>query len=247
MTDTAPKKVFHEEMLGFTHIRTFTVNAGSAPEVQDDGLMHVMGLPQDQQRVLILTGGLTPTSIFSRLLGRKSRSFVHHIAMEVKAVDPLFTARERGWTTTASTPSIDLATGFRQFFLSESETGTTLEFIERRDSAEAFRGACDMGGGNESRGPDSRLTSHSARFIWVSESMGADGIKCQAAELTTYQGSQFSCGRVLLPRTLMSLGCSQGHIPVFLANTNIFLPTESLAIMIFPFRATQAFPLVVGV
>ncbi|KAF5611787.1 glu leu phe val dehydrogenase family [Fusarium tjaetaba] len=121
MSDTAPKKVFHEEMLGFTHLRTFTVNAGSAPEGQDDGLMHVMGLPQDEQRVLILTEGLTPASIFSRLL---------------RHVDPIFTAiRERGWTTTANTPSIDLATGFRQFFLAESETGTVLEFVERRDSA----------------------------------------------------------------------------------------------------------------
>ncbi|KAF5591934.1 glu leu phe val dehydrogenase family [Fusarium pseudoanthophilum] len=146
MSDTAPKKAFHEEMLGFTHIRTFTVNAGSAPEVQDDGLMHVMGLPQDQQRVLILTEGLTPTSIFSRLLRRKSRSFVHHIAMEVKAVDPIFTAiRERGWTTTANAPSIDLASGFRQFFLSETETGTTLEFIERRDSVEAVSANNDLG------------------------------------------------------------------------------------------------------
>ncbi|KAG5743139.1 hypothetical protein H9Q70_014150 [Fusarium xylarioides] len=138
MSDTAPKKVFHEQMLGFTHIRTFTVNAGSAPEGQDDGLMHVMGLPQDQQRVLILTEGLSPASIFSKLLRRKLRSHVHHIALEVKAVDPIFTAiRERGWTTTADKPSVDLATGFRQFFLSESETGTILEFIERRDSAKA--------------------------------------------------------------------------------------------------------------
>ncbi|KAG9498438.1 hypothetical protein J7337_009243 [Fusarium musae] len=138
MSDTAPKKVFHEKMLGFTHLRTFTVNAGSAPEGQDDGLMHVMGLPQDQQRVLILTEGLSPASVFSKLLSRKSRSHVHHIAMEVKAVDPIFTAiRDRGWTTTANTPSVDLATGFRQFFLSESETGTVLEFIERRDSAKA--------------------------------------------------------------------------------------------------------------
>ncbi|PNP79501.1 hypothetical protein FNYG_07117 [Fusarium nygamai] len=32
MSDTAPKKVFHEQMLGFMHLRTFTVNAGSAPE-----------------------------------------------------------------------------------------------------------------------------------------------------------------------------------------------------------------------
>lgn len=47
MPDTAPKKVFHEQMLGFMYINTFTVNAGSAPDGLDDGLMHVMGLPQD--------------------------------------------------------------------------------------------------------------------------------------------------------------------------------------------------------
>ncbi|KAF5965922.1 glu leu phe val dehydrogenase family protein [Fusarium bulbicola] len=150
MSDTAPVKVFHEQMLGFTHIRTFNVNAGSAPEGQDDGLMHVMGLPQDQQRVLILTEGLSPASIFSKLLSRKLRSHVHHIALEVKAVDPIFAGiRERGWTTTADKPSVDLATGFRQFFLSENETGTVLEFIERRDLAKTEMSADNDSGSTQ--------------------------------------------------------------------------------------------------
>ncbi|KAF5572123.1 glu leu phe val dehydrogenase family [Fusarium pseudocircinatum] len=37
MPDADQKKFFHEQILSFTHIRTFTVNAGLAPEGQDDG------------------------------------------------------------------------------------------------------------------------------------------------------------------------------------------------------------------
>ncbi|KAG6039018.1 hypothetical protein E4U19_007516 [Claviceps sp. Clav32 group G5] len=67
--DTSKVKIFHERMLGFTHLRTFTVNAGSAPDGQDDGLMHVMGLPNDDQRVNIITEGLNSQS--SMLLARR--------------------------------------------------------------------------------------------------------------------------------------------------------------------------------
>lgn len=135
MPNTAKAKVFHERMLGFTHIRTFTVNAGSAPDGQDDGLMHVMGLPHDQQRVVILTEGLTPNSVFSKSMRRKCGGYVHHIALEVDNVDAIFTeVRGRGWNTTADEPSFDLATGLRQFFLKEDEAGAILEFIGRGDS-----------------------------------------------------------------------------------------------------------------
>ncbi|KAG6199300.1 hypothetical protein E4U47_007320 [Claviceps purpurea] len=130
MPDTSKIKIFHERMLGFTHLRTFTVNAGSAPDGQDDGLMHVMGLPCDDQRVNILTEGLNSQSVFSKLLARNCGSYVHHVALKVDDVDAVFSeVRKRGWGTTAEEPSLDLATGLRQFFLKEEEAGCILELI----------------------------------------------------------------------------------------------------------------------
>ncbi|KAF5025562.1 hypothetical protein F66182_2370 [Fusarium sp. NRRL 66182] len=138
MPDTAKMKMFHQRMLGFTHIRTFTVDAGSDPEGEDDGLMHVMGLPHDHQRVVILTEGLSPDSVFSKSMRRKGGGYVHHIALEVDNADAVFAeAREKGWTTTADQPSFDMATGLRQFFLKEGETGTILEFIGRGDTSKS--------------------------------------------------------------------------------------------------------------
>ncbi|KAF2844363.1 hypothetical protein T440DRAFT_549471 [Plenodomus tracheiphilus IPT5] len=123
-------KLFHERMLGFTPIRTFTVNAGSGIDGKDDGLMHIMGIPFDTQRVVILTEGLTSDSVFSKLLRRKCGAHVHHIAMKVDDVDAVFTeARARGWRTTSDELSLDLATGLRQFFIKEEEAGSILEFI----------------------------------------------------------------------------------------------------------------------
>ncbi|KAG6001470.1 hypothetical protein E4U21_004302 [Claviceps maximensis] len=130
MPETSKIKIFHERMMGFTHVKTFTVNAGSAAEGQDDGLMHVMGLPNDDQRVNILTEGLNADSVFSKLLKLNCGSYIHHIALKVDDVDAVFSeARERGWGTTADKPSLDLATGLRQFFLKEEEAGCILELI----------------------------------------------------------------------------------------------------------------------
>ncbi|KAG5937235.1 hypothetical protein E4U53_000046 [Claviceps sorghi] len=130
MPETHKIKAFHERMLGFTHVRTFTVNAGSAPEGEDDGLMHVMGLPYDEKRVNILTEGLNTDSIFSKLLTRSGGAYIHHIALKVGDVDAVFSeVRERGWETTSDKLSLDLATGLRQFFIKEDEAGCILELI----------------------------------------------------------------------------------------------------------------------
>ncbi|KAG5930330.1 hypothetical protein E4U42_002071 [Claviceps africana] len=130
MPETHKIKAFHERMLGFAHVRTFTVNAGSAAEGEDDGLMHVMGLPYDDKRVNILTEGLNADSIFSKLLARSGGSYMHHIALKVGDVDAVFSeVRERGWETTSDKLSLDLATGLRQFFIKEDEAGCILELI----------------------------------------------------------------------------------------------------------------------
>jgi hypothetical protein len=126
-------------MLGFTPVRTFTVNTGSRTDGHDDGLMHVMSVPFDMQRVVILTEGLSSESVFSKLMKRKCGEHVHHMALKVDDVDAVFAeVRARGWGTTADEPSFDLATGLRQFFIKEEESGSVLEFIGRGSKADSF-------------------------------------------------------------------------------------------------------------
>ncbi|CBX90133.1 hypothetical protein IAQ61_001593 [Plenodomus lingam] len=128
--DTTKIKLFHERMLGFKYVRTFTVNTGSRADGQDDGRMHLMSWPFDNKRIAFLTESLSDDSVFSKLLKRKCRSHVHHFAMKVDNVDAVFVeARARGWGTTSEELSVDLGTGLRQFFIKEEECGSVLEFI----------------------------------------------------------------------------------------------------------------------
>lgn len=134
--DASSVKAFHERMMGYSHLRTITLNAGSAPEGEEDMLNHVMGLPFDSQRVLVITEGLLPESIFSKLLQRKRRPYVHHIALEVGDVEAAFSGvQAAGWSTTSDKISKDMLSGLRQFFLKEEEAGCFLELIERSDGS----------------------------------------------------------------------------------------------------------------
>lgn len=132
--DAHAVRSFHETMLGYTHLRTITLNAGAAPEGEEDMLNHVMALPFDTQRVLVITEGLIPESIFSKLLQKKRRPYIHHIALHVGDVEAAFEGvRNAGWKTTSETISKDMLSGLRQFFLREEEAGCFLELIERND------------------------------------------------------------------------------------------------------------------
>ncbi|PWN31091.1 hypothetical protein BDZ90DRAFT_34855 [Jaminaea rosea] len=132
--DASAVREFHERMLGYTHLRTITLNAGAAPEGEEDMLNHVMALPFDTQRVLVITEGLIPESIFSKLLQKKRRPYVHHIALQVGDVEAAFAGvRGAGWQTTSDKISKDMLSGLRQFFLREEEAGCFLELIERSD------------------------------------------------------------------------------------------------------------------
>lgn len=132
--DASTVKLFHEKMMGYTHLRTITLNAGAAPEGEEDMLNHVMALPLDSQRVLVITEGLIPESYFTKLLQKKRRPYVHHIALEVGDVEAAFNnARAAGWGTTAEQISKDMLSGLGQFFLKEEEAGCFLELIERND------------------------------------------------------------------------------------------------------------------
>ncbi|KAF4331969.1 glu leu phe val dehydrogenase family [Fusarium beomiforme] len=147
MPESTLSRIFHEYMLGFTPVRTFTVKAGATAEI-DDGLMHVMGLPSDPSRVMVLTEGLTRESVFYKLMECHNGPYIHHMALQVENVDLVFEeVRERGWETTDEEPSFDLATGLRQFFLKEEEAGCILELIGRNlDDDEGYEsGRCKFG------------------------------------------------------------------------------------------------------
>lgn len=123
---------FHEDYMGYSHLRTIALNAGSAPDGEDDMLNHVMALPNDNQRVMVVTEGLNPASVFSRLLERKHRPYVHHVAMQVSDVNAAFDGvRAAGWGTTSDKISHDMLSGLRQFFIREEEVGCFVELIER--------------------------------------------------------------------------------------------------------------------
>lgn len=136
--DALAVKTFHERMMGYTHLRTIRLNAGAAPQGEEDMLNHVMALPLDTQRVLVITEGLIPESIFRKLLQKKRRPYIHHIALEVGDVESAFVGvRQAGWGTTSDKISKDMLSGLRQFFIKEEEAGCFLELIERGDLSAA--------------------------------------------------------------------------------------------------------------
>lgn len=171
MPDVKKIKLFHERMLGFTPLRTFTVNAGSGTDGCDDGLMHVMGIPFDPLRVVILTEGLMPESIFSQLLKRKCGAHVHHVALKVDDVDAVFAdVRARGWATTTENPSLDLATGLRQFFIKEEECGSILEFIGRGGKANMFKESS-----HEANYANTQLEFRTGNIVTLAQSLSLAG------------------------------------------------------------------------
>ena len=66
---------FHIEVLGFEWVRKQLVNAGSAPEGKYDMLNHLLHLPGDKSRTLVITEGLTDNSIFRKYHERQHKTF----------------------------------------------------------------------------------------------------------------------------------------------------------------------------
>ncbi|KAI4591943.1 hypothetical protein KJ359_012074 [Pestalotiopsis sp. 9143b] len=125
-------KEFHERFMGFNFLRTMSLNIGSAPEGGQDAVLHILGLPFDDQRTMVLTQALLPECVFAKMLDKKGHPFVHHVAMEIEDVDAAFSAvRDAGWATAGESISLDLASGLRQFFLREEEAGCVVELVQR--------------------------------------------------------------------------------------------------------------------
>jgi methylmalonyl-CoA/ethylmalonyl-CoA epimerase len=133
--DAAAVAKFHTDFLGFEPLRIQLVNAGSAPPGEHDMLNHVLQIPGTSRRVLVVTEGLTETSIFRRYL-RAHGPGVHHVAYEVPDLDAaLKTLRQEGIKTTSPEVLRDPLTGLRQIFLSREHGGYFIELIERTNQA----------------------------------------------------------------------------------------------------------------
>ena len=124
---------FHVEVLGFRPSRIQLVNAGAAPPGEHDMLNHVLWLPGSTEKVLVVTEGLTPDSIFSRYLAAYGAG-VHHVAYAVDDIErSLEELRARGVGTTSDEILRDPVSGLRQIFLRREHCGYFLELIERGD------------------------------------------------------------------------------------------------------------------
>ncbi|MGB0525080.1 MAG: VOC family protein [Flammeovirgaceae bacterium] len=126
---------FHIHILGFKFMRIQLVNAGSAPKGKYDMLNYVLAWPNDAERVLVITEGLTKTSIFHRFMEKYGQG-IHHIAFEVDHMDSTFNALQTaGIPMTSDQIMNDLLTGLKQVFLDNQHTGVFIELIERPDEA----------------------------------------------------------------------------------------------------------------
>lgn len=134
--DAAASTRFHMDVLGFGWVREQKVNAGSAPEGEHDMLNHILHLPGDPSRVVVITEGLTEDSIFRKYLDAHGPG-VHHVAYTVDHLEDAFEAlRENGIAMTSEHIVHDPLSGLRQVFLGREETGYFIELIERTEAAE---------------------------------------------------------------------------------------------------------------
>lgn len=136
---------FHCEVLGFRHLRTIRVNAGSAPDGEFDMVNEVLEIGGMPGRTCVITEGLTETSIFRRYLNRYGAG-IHHVAYAVDRLeDAVATLQEADVQLTSSQIVVDAISGLRQIFIDRRYTGYFVELIERTPVAtEGFFAAPNM-------------------------------------------------------------------------------------------------------
>ena len=128
---------FHINVLGFRPSKIQLVNAGSVPEGEYDMLNHILWLPGSNEKVMVVTEGLTEDSIFYRYWWRYG-SGVHHVAYTVDNIDEtLEKLRAHGVETTSEDVLQDPVSGLKQIFLAKQHSGYFVELIERNDRLDA--------------------------------------------------------------------------------------------------------------
>ncbi|ORY00583.1 hypothetical protein K493DRAFT_312792 [Basidiobolus meristosporus CBS 931.73] len=135
IVDDADKvKDFHVNILGYKHINTIRLNVGTAPEGEHDMLNHVMGVPNDHHRVLVITSGLTEESVFRKLLQKKGHGFVHHIAHQVEDIEGAFEKmKASSYKLTMDQIKHDMILGLKQIFIADDYVHHFVELVERTE------------------------------------------------------------------------------------------------------------------
>ena len=132
---------FHQNVLGYKLLNTLLVNAGSAPKGKHDMLNYVMSWPNSKKGVLVVTEGLTESSIFHQFLLKFGQG-IHHIAFEVEEIEKSFNLLvKNGIELTSDKILRDPLSGLRQFFISSKYTGVFIELIERKNGSEYGKAA----------------------------------------------------------------------------------------------------------
>jgi len=129
--DAAASTRSHLDVLGFGWVREQLVNAGSVPPGQYDMLNHILHLPGDPGRVMLITEGLTEDSIFRRYM-KQNGPGVHHIAYRVNDLEAAFRSlQKKGIRLTSDRILTDPVSGLQQFFIAKEYAGYFIELIER--------------------------------------------------------------------------------------------------------------------
>ncbi|MEC9466228.1 MAG: VOC family protein [Myxococcota bacterium] len=122
---------FHTDMLGFELMDVRPLNTGTAASGDFDMLNYIMRFPDDSDRTLVITEGLTDDSIFRRQL-RSHGPGIHHLAYQVEDIDGAVVALQSAGVRLLSDEIIrDVRSGLRQIFVEIPGAGYTLELIER--------------------------------------------------------------------------------------------------------------------
>ncbi|MCP5467663.1 MAG: VOC family protein [Deltaproteobacteria bacterium] len=125
---------FHIQALGFKYLRLQMINAGSAKPGKYDMLNYILTWPNDPDRVLVITEGLTQESIFQRYLNQYGQG-IHHIAIQVDDIEKAFEDMQKQHIQLTSDELIrDPLTGLKQCFIDRSYLGVFVELIERGNS-----------------------------------------------------------------------------------------------------------------
>lgn len=126
---------FHCDILGFEFLRIQKINTGTVAAGEFDMLNYVLQLPMSPGKVLVITEGLTDSSVFCQYM-KKFGQGVHHVAYEVpdlrSALDRLHAL---GYRTTSPDILHDPLTGLRQIFIAREHAGYFIELLERTEQA----------------------------------------------------------------------------------------------------------------
>lgn len=132
--DANSSKIFHEQVLGFIFIKTQYLDSGTGLNGEPDMINHILRLPNEPSKCVVITQGLTENSIFNIYM-RENGSGLHHIAYRVNNLEKRFLQMKKaGIKFTSSDILEDPISRLKQIFIDKIHGGYFIELIERNDN-----------------------------------------------------------------------------------------------------------------